>query len=57
MQVKIKQNGCLELTPETGLENYALKKWFEGFSSDKEETISVNLFVEDETHTQCANKE
>ena len=25
MQVKIKQNGCLELTPETGLKNYALK--------------------------------
>ena len=45
MQVKIKQNGCLELTPDTGLENYALKKWFEGFTNDKEETISVNLFM------------
>ena len=47
MKVKIKQNGNLELTPETELENYALDKWYDGYTAQGKETLSVNLFVED----------
>ena len=47
MKVRIKQNGNLELTPETELENYALDKWFYGYTTKGKETLSVNLFVED----------
>lgn len=47
MKVTINQNGNLELTPETELENYALDKWYEGYTNKGKETISVNLFVED----------
>ena len=44
MKVIIQQNGNLKLTPETELENYALKKWYEGYMSNGNETISVDLF-------------
>ena len=47
MKVRIKQNGNLELTPETELENYALYKWYDGYIIKGKETLSVNLFVED----------
>ena len=49
MKVIIKQNGNLELTPETELENYALDKWYEGYTAKGKETLSVNLFVEDKS--------
>lgn len=49
MKVRIKQNGNLELTPETELENYALDKWYEGYIAKGKETLSVNLFVEDKS--------
>ena len=47
MKARIKQNGNLELTPETELENYALDKWYEGYTQKGKETLSVNLFVVD----------
>lgn len=51
MKVKITSDGCLELTPETGIENYALDKWYDGYTQKGKETISVNLFVEKDYST------
>lgn len=49
MRVTISGNGNLTLIPETPLENYALDKWYDGFTSDNgKETISVSLFVVEE---------
>lgn len=45
MKVEISSNGNLVLTPETSLENYALDKWYEGYNSKGKETLTVNLFV------------
>lgn len=47
MKAKIQRNGNLELTPETDIENYALEKWYDGYTKKGKETISINLFVED----------
>lgn len=47
MNVEIKQNGNLVITPENEIENYALDKWWEGFMAKEKETITVNLFVVD----------
>ena len=44
MKVITEQNGNLKITPETELENYALDKWYEGYISNGNETLTVNLF-------------
>lgn len=49
MKAEIKQNGNLVLTPESEIENYALDKWWEGFMAKEKETISINLFVVDDS--------
>jgi len=47
MKAIIQQNGNLQLTPETELENYALDKWYEGHNKKGKETLTINLFVVD----------
>lgn len=49
MKAEIRQNGNLVLTPESEIENYALDKWWEGFMAKEKETITVNLFVVDDS--------
>jgi len=51
MKVEINSNGNLVLTPETSLENYALDKWYEGYNSKGKETLTVNLFVVNDSET------
>lgn len=45
MKVDFGRTAMLIITPENETERYALKKWFDGYTSDTppEETLSVNL--------------
>ena len=46
MKVEITGLATLEITPENGLENYALKKWFEDYnSSDTSKRMEAVLRV------------
>ena len=46
IKVEIKGD-CLELTPCDGIENYALKCWFENYTSNPSKaTLMVNTFTE-----------
>ena len=53
MKVDFKPSATLVLTPENQIENYALKKWFKGYTSPdtSEEILTVNLFTEDDTNS------
>ena len=58
MKVEISSNGNLVLTPETSLENYALDKWYEGYISKGKETLTVSLFVVDDSlHYKASSPE
>lgn len=55
MQVEFKSNSTLSIVPENALENYALKKWFDGYTSQGEECLNVDLFSEDKNCIEQAN--
>ena len=43
MKVTIVDDGCLEVTAETYLENYALTKWFDGYNNQRENYPTIDL--------------
>lgn len=56
MKATITDKGALKITPENGLESYALEKWFEGYDMTDGKCESV-LHIEtirerDEEHSE-----
>ncbi len=55
--VKIDANGTLEMTPETGIENYALKMWWDEYTKEQGGGLRVNLMVEDKSRPEIASEQ
>lgn len=53
MKVDFKEMAKLVITPENETENYALKKWFEGYTNESpsEEILSIDLFSVSDTNS------
>ena len=50
MKVEITENGTLMVTPENGLENFALDMWFKAYTIDdaeKEVVLLINTYAVD----------
>lgn len=41
MKAEITENGTLRISPESGIENFALKAWWEKYSSPKEDNYAA----------------
>jgi len=46
MKATINEEGCLNLKPESSLEAYAIKKWFEDVDENKYHHISIESYKE-----------
>ena len=55
MKATIEENGNLQLTPESHLENYALCKWYDGYTQNGEESLSILRFSE-KNSKNCMNE-
>ena len=55
MNATIEHNGNLVLIPESDLENYAIEKWYEGYTANGKESLSILRFSE-KNSKNCMNK-